>query len=99
DLLRKRIENLGFINAEVSSDTTIKNRKATVSYFATPHDNYKIKDVVFELDSTDFGKIIAETKDKSLLQSGSPYNFDVIVNERARIDNELKARGYYYFNP
>lgn len=99
DLLRNRLENLGFFNAEVSSDTTIKNRKATVSYFATPHDNYKIKDVVFELDSTDFGKIIHETKDGSLLKPGNPYNFDVIVNERTRIDNELKARGYYYFNP
>jgi outer membrane protein assembly factor BamA len=99
DLLRNRLENIGFFNAEVSSDTTIKNKKATVTYFAKPNTNYKIKEVVFELDSTDFGKIIAESKEKSLLQPGNPYNFDVIVNERNRIDNELKEKGYYYFNP
>jgi len=99
DLLRNRLENFGFFNAEVSSDTTIKNKKATVTYFATPHTNYKIKEVFFELDSTDFGKIIAGSKEKSLLQPGNPYNLDVIINERNRIDNELKEQGYYYFNP
>lgn len=99
DLLRNRLENIGFFNAEVRSDTTIKNRKATVTYFAKPNTNYKIKDVVFELDSSHFGKIIDDTKSKTLLKPGSPYNFDVIINERIRIDNELKEKGYYYFNP
>ena len=99
DLLRNRLENIGFFNAAVTSDTTIKNKKATVTYFAKPHINYKIKEVFFELDSTDFGKIIADSKEKSLLQPGRPYNLDVIVNERSRIDNELKEQGYYYFNP
>lgn len=99
DLLRNRLENLGFFDAEVSSDTTIKNKKATLSYFATPHTNYKIKDVFFELDSTDFGKLIADARDESLLQPGNPYNLDVIINERKRIDNVLKEQGYYYFNP
>src|SRR5690606_34899423 len=81
------------------SDTTIKNKKATVTYFAKPNTNYKIKEVFFELDSTDFGKIIAGSKEKSLLQPGNPYNLDVIISERNRIDNELKEQGYYYFNP
>src|SRR5690606_17513146 len=61
--------------------------------------NYKIKDVFFELDSTDFGKLIADARDESLLQPGNPYNLDVIINERNRIDNVLKEQGYYYFNP
>ncbi|HUH19476.1 BamA/TamA family outer membrane protein [Albibacterium sp.] len=99
DLLRNRLENFGFFNAEVRSDTTIKNKKATVTYFAKPNTNYKIKEVFFELDSTDFGKIIAGSKEKSLLQPGNPYNLDVIISERNRIDNELKEQGYYYFNP
>src|SRR5690606_31601545 len=99
DLLRNRLENIGFFNATVTSDTTIKNKKATVTYLAKPYINYKIKEVCFELDSTDFGKIIADSKEKSLLQPGSPYNLDVIINERNRIDNELKEQGYYYFNP
>lgn len=99
DLLRNRLENLGFFNAEVRSDTSIKNRKATVTYFARPYNNYKINEVFFELDSTDFGKIIGGAREKSLLQPGRPYNLDVIIRERERIDNELKEQGYYYFNP
>src|SRR5699024_2882833 len=60
---------------------------------------YKISKVSFLMDSTAVGKAIMDTRDQSLLQEGSPYNLDVIVKERERIDNELKNRGYYYFNP
>src|SRR5699024_3002919 len=36
NLLRNRLENLGFFNAEVQSDTTLDKHKATVSYTAIP---------------------------------------------------------------
>lgn len=100
ELIVNRLQNFGFFNAEATSDTSIKNRKATVTYFAIPHSNYKISKVSFSVDSSDaIGKAIIDTRDKSLLREGSPYNLDVIVKERERIDNELKNQGYYYFNP
>src|SRR5690606_2972559 len=93
DLLRNRLENLGFFNAEVRPDTSIKNRKATDTYRARPYSNYKISEVFFELDSTDFGKRSGGAREKSLLQPGRPYNLDVIIRERERIDSELKEQG------
>lgn len=99
NLLRNRLENLGFFQAEVMSDTTIKNRKATVTYTATPHIIYRINSVTFDVDSSELGKAIKATEPASLLQAGRPYNLDNIISERERIDNELKNRGYYYFNP
>jgi outer membrane protein assembly factor BamA len=35
---------------------------------------------------------------RSLLKKGEPYNLDIIKNERTRIDNRLKQKGYYYFS-
>lgn len=99
NLLRNRLENLGFFNAEVASDTTIDNRKATVTYTATPHIIYRINSVTFDVDSSELGKAIKSTESASLLQKGSPYNLDNIIAERERIDNELKNKGYYYFGP
>src|SRR5690606_28220164 len=99
NLLRNRLENLGFFQAEVMSDTTIKNRKATVTYTATPHIIYRINSVTFDVDSSELGKAIKATEPASLLQAGSPYNVDHTISARERLDNELKNRGYYYYNP
>lgn len=99
-LLENRLENLGFFNAVVESDTTIKRRRATVTYFASPNHNYKINEVNFEFDSNQtIGKIAMQTKESSLLQESRPYNLDVIKSERERIDNELKEKGFYYSDP
>lgn len=100
DLLKNRLENLGFFQAETRSDTTVKHRRATITYFAKPNPNYKINEVHFEVDSTKaIGGIVIQTKETSLLKKGRPYNLDVIKNERDRIDNELKERGFYYSDP
>ena len=99
NLLRNRLENIGFFDAEVKSDTTISNRRATVTYTASPQIIYRIKSVTFELDSSALGKAIKATQAGSLLQAGRAYNLDQIISERERIDNELKNKGYYFFNP
>lgn len=99
NLLRNRLENLGFFNAEVASDTSISKRKATVTYTATPGIVYRINSVIFETDSSDLGRAITGTQSQSLLQEGRPFSLSNIVSERERIDNDLKNQGYYYFNP
>lgn len=99
NLLRNRLENLGFFNAEVQSDTTLDKHKATVSYTAIPGIIHRISSVTFEMDSTELGRAIMGTAESSLLQEGRPFNLATIIEERERIDNELKNLGYYYFNP
>lgn len=99
NLLRNRLENLGFFNAQVLSDTTLSKKKATVIYTATPGIIYRINSVTFETDSSDLGKAITAAASESLLQKDRPFNLSHIISERERIDNELKNQGYYYFSP
>lgn len=99
NLLRNRMENLGFFNATVSSDTIIKGKLAEVHYIGIPRSIYRINSVKFDVDTVkQIGRDIFKTKEESLLQKGSNYNLDVIIKERERIDNDLKNKGYYYFN-
>lgn len=99
-LVRNRLENIGYFNAEVTSDTTVKNKKATVTYTALPHIVYRINSVTFEVDSsTAIGKAIIATQGNSRLVPRGRYNLDNIVTERQRIDDELKNQGFYYFSP
>lgn len=99
NLLRNRMENLGFFQAEVYSDTSLVKHKAIVTYTAVPGIIYRIQSVHFETDSSELGRAIQQTASGSLLQVGRPFNLDHIIEERQRIDNELKNQGYYYFNP
>lgn len=100
NLLRNRMENLGFFNAYVTSDTSINGKLAEITYNAFPGNIYRIAKVDFEVDSLkSLGRDILATKHNSLLTVGRNYNLDVIINERERIDDDLKNKGYYYFSP
>lgn len=99
NLLRNRLENLGFFNASFSSDTVIHGKTAKIVYTGIPKKIYRINSITYDIDSLNpIGRDILKTKSESLLRVGSNYNLDVIIKERERIDNDLKNKGYYYFN-
>ena len=99
NLLRNRMENLGFFNAYVTSDTIVKGKYADVHFNAFPGKVYRISKVDFEVDSQRIGQDIISAKENTLLKTGNNYNLDVILKERERIDDDLKNKGYYYFSP
>lgn len=98
-ILRNRVENKGFFNVEVRSDTVVKNRKVKAQYDLNTNTQYKIKSVRFENDSTPLHQEIAAGFKRSSLRKGRPYDLETIKNERNRIDNRLKEKGYYFFSP
>ncbi|MBP6377781.1 MAG: hypothetical protein KA289_00215, partial [Kaistella sp.] len=70
-------ENKGFFNAEASSDTIAKNKKAQVLYTVKPGARYLISQVNFPVDSTVINSEIQSIKDKSFLKAGNPFDLDV----------------------
>lgn len=99
NLLRNRLENFGFFQAEVTSDTIIDGKKATVQFDALPGPGYKIREVSFDVDTTkQWGRDVVSSQANTLLRKGNNYNLDVVINERERIDVDMKNKGYYYFN-
>ena len=98
-LLDNYQENIGYFNAEATGDTIIKNRKGHAYYTLTPHEVYKIKNVIFPPDTSSILHALMNTESKSILRAGDPFNLEVIKGERIRIDAVLKEKGYYYFAP
>lgn len=99
DLILNRLENRGFFLASSSADTSIRAKKASLTYHTRTGPQYMIDSVTFETDSSDLGKAVTATAPKTLLRKGEPYNLDVIKAERERIDARLKENGFYYFSP
>lgn len=60
---------------------------------------YTIDSVSFPSDTDALSRIITSTANKTLIEHGQQYNLDVLRSERVRIDDYMKERGYYYFNP
>ena len=98
-VLQNRLENRGFFKDTVILDTLYKGRKLSAVYTAEVGQQYLIRNVVYPSGPDSLGTAIGRMAARSLLIKGQPYNLDVIKNERMRIDNRLKQRGYYYFNP
>ncbi|MBW8524494.1 BamA/TamA family outer membrane protein [Chryseobacterium chendengshani] len=99
DIIVNYSENKGYFNAKAKYDTVSKNKKARVIYTLNPGAQYLISNVNFVKDSTLINREIQALKDKTLLKQGNPFDLDVIKSERQRIDDGLKDKGFYYFNP
>src|SRR5690606_10349871 len=98
DVLQNHIENQGYFRGQVTGEVSIKNRRAKAIYTAVPGPQYKINKVVFESDSSVLQQAINRATRRSLLKKGQPFDLDIIKQERTRIDNRLKQRGFYFFN-
>ncbi len=98
-ILQNKLENEGFFNATVTSDTTSKKRKVKTTYTAFPGPQFMINKVNFNSDSSLLGKALVASASKSFIKPEDPYNLDVIKLERERIDKSLKEDGYCYFSP
>lgn len=99
DIIENYSENKGYFNARARYDTVSKNKKAKVIYTLNPGARYLISNVNFPQDSTLVNSEIQNLKEKTLLKPGNPFDLDVIKAERQRIDDGLKEKGFYYFNP
>ncbi|MBC6112687.1 BamA/TamA family outer membrane protein [Pedobacter fastidiosus] len=99
DVLTSYLLSEGYLQAAVTGDTVVKDKKGKAVYTAITGDRYKINKISFPPDTGILTKIINANKDKTLLKVGNYYDLDVYKNERIRIDNDLKEQGYFYFSP
>ena len=98
-MLQNSLENRGYFTASVYGDTIVKNKKASATYTSRPGVQYTIHQVNFDKDSSTLQQTIAASASESFLKTGKPYDLSVIKTERERIDDYLKERGFYYFDP
>jgi len=99
DVLSSYLISEGYLQANVTGDTVVKEKKGKAIYTAVTGERYKINKISFPPDTGVLTKIINANKNKTLLKVGDYYDIDTYKNERIRIDNDLKESGYFYFSP
>ncbi len=98
-ILQNRLENFGYFKDSVKLDTVTRKLKIQDIYTVTAGYQYTIRNVIFPDDSNTISREIQKIKKETLLKTGTPYDLDLIKNERVRIDSRLKENGFYNFSP
>lgn len=95
-----KMYNTGFLDAysEYEIKQGKKGKTASVLYTVHVSEPFKIASLSFPNDSTVLGKAINRTARRTRLKVGDSYSLEKLIEERARIENILKRRGFYYFN-
>ncbi|MGB0886190.1 MAG: BamA/TamA family outer membrane protein [Chitinophagales bacterium] len=96
--MKNYLFNLGFLHNEVIPTLVIKKQKVKVIYTVLPNIQYKIDKIILPEGKDDISKIIGSIKKESLLKTKDAFNINTLDEERLRVANELRNRGYYFFN-
>lgn len=99
DLMRNRLENKGFFYSTIQHEIDSSKNRATVAYSATLPTPYVLQTYQVDSDSSKVLHAIAETLNETPIKKGDRFDLSLLKLERKRIDNRLKQKGYYYFNP
>jgi outer membrane translocation and assembly module TamA len=99
DLMKSKLDNMGYFKSRTEHEIKSKDKKASVEYIATVSDPYKLNDITYPQGTDSLSVAIRRTQSEALIYKGIQFNLDLLKDERARIDNELKDLGYFFFNP
>ena len=99
-LLRNRAVNRGYFFPEISSSLETGKHKGSAHYVVKPGVPYRLMSYQLITDSTSATDSIlrAAMNQKTALDTGAKFSLDRLKQERRRIDEYLKNRGYYFFN-
>lgn len=97
--MENRLQNRGYFHARVAHDVSFKRKTAGISFTATAGKPYIINTVEYPDGETPILQEIHRMQAGSLLKSGDQYHLKSFEDERTRIDEQLKDKGYFYFSP
>lgn len=90
--------NHGFFDAEVDYSIRSKDKKASISYEIEENKPYILDSVYTRVDNPELQNLISSFSSNSFLKKGQIYNQDNITEERNRLEELLKNKGYYMFS-
>jgi len=99
--MRAALQNEGYFESRVRGDTTVKGYKLKAIYQAKVTNPYYYSSIEWRVDTGNIAPAIRriEISTSSFLKANDRFSLAKIKAERERIDEQLKVKGFYYFNP
>ncbi len=99
DLMLNRLDNKGFFHSKVQHDVDSTKQFASLRYNATLPTPYRLETYELKKEPSKIYEAIQKTLPKTGIKRGNHFDLSLLKLERKRIDNNLKRKGYYNFNP
>lgn len=95
--LQRAMHNKGYFRAKVDTTMRVKDRKVNMLYTVTANEPSMIGTYSVNLSHEEL-RSIAQNDRYKLVHTGDQFDADVLNQERQRITNSMRRRGYYYFD-
>lgn len=93
------LQNMGYLDATVESQTRLKERKTDVSYQLHPGEPYFIRDIDYDIQDQRIATLLnLDSPANQVLREGVRFSVDQLDQERKRITRLLNDQGYYKFH-
>ncbi|RZS92301.1 BamA/TamA family outer membrane protein [Aquimarina brevivitae] len=99
DLIDNRLKNRGFFKNRISSTIVQSQKTAKIVYDVDVQTPYRMATYQIDTMPSMIKKDVATLMGDALIQKGDRFDLDLFKNERERIEEDLKNRGYYNFRP
>ena len=97
--LKKRLQNEGFLNAEVVSRVKTKGKKVDVKYVLIPGDPYFVNNIYYDIQDSVISSIIfRQGLSRQLISKGMRFDVEKLDAERKRLTKLLSDRGFFRFH-
>ena len=98
-LMLNRLDNRGYFYSKVSSELDSTQKHAALRFHAELKQPYTLEQFKLDKDSLPIYNDISKALVKTEIKEGKRFDLELMKYERERIDQELKQKGYYNFNP
>jgi outer membrane protein assembly factor BamA len=98
--LKQYLGNKGFFRANVDSEIDLneKKQKANVKYKIETGEQYKIREINYHISDSALRSIFFRDSTLAFIAEGTPFDFNLLEEQRMKIVNLFKNEGYYYFS-
>ena len=98
--LEQYLANEGYFNSSVEANTEFKEKKqkANVTYHVKTGEQYTVKSINYHIPDSALRALFLNDSVKSNIQPGSPFDYDLLEEQREEIVELFKNNGYFYFS-
>ena len=100
DRLKQYLANRGYFRAQVESEVKLKERKqkANVNYSISTGEQYRVHDIGYHISDSGLDSLFQSDSVKTFIQPGTPFDFNLLEQQRENIVRLFRNNGYFYFN-
>lgn len=98
DYLKTYFNNKGYYNSIVTDTVQLKRKRARIQYNIEVYEPYKISSIRFKCNDSILAKDFLPDTINTVIKIGDNFDLDILEDERKRIEENLKNKGYYGFN-